>query len=136
MSLEKSLELTERFAAKIWRKYAKEDPIAQLSFNEYDYLKVVQTAREPIRLTDLAAELEVTKPSATNMVKRLERKGLVARVPCLTDARSKRVVLTALALESLSNEAQVYSVWAKRVSERLNHAEARQLEQLLMKAMR
>lgn len=136
MSLEQSLELTERFAAKIWRKYAKEDPIAQLSFNEYDYLKVVQTAREPIRLTDLAAELEVTKPSATNMVKRLERKGLVARVPCPTDARSKRVVLTALALESLSNEAQVYSVWAKRVSERLNHAEARQLEQLLMKAMR
>jgi len=46
------------------------------------------------------------------------------------------VVLTTLALESLSNEAQVYSVWAKWVSERLNHAEARQLEQLLMKAMR
>ncbi|QSA19761.1 MarR family transcriptional regulator, partial [Vibrio furnissii] len=41
----------ERFTSKVWRKYSKEDPIAQLSFNEYDYLKVIQGAQEAIRLT-------------------------------------------------------------------------------------
>ncbi len=56
MSLGIQLEKLERFTAKVWRKYSKEDPIAQLSFNEYDYLKVIQGAQEAIRLTDLAAE--------------------------------------------------------------------------------
>ncbi len=67
--LEKNLEKMERFAAKVWRKYGKEDPLAQLSFNEYDYLKVIQNSPQAIRLTDLAIALEVTKPSASNMIK-------------------------------------------------------------------
>ncbi|WP_394247745.1 MarR family winged helix-turn-helix transcriptional regulator [Vibrio profundi] len=134
--LTENLEKIERFAAKIWRVHSKEDPIGQLSFNEYDYLKVIQSAPEPIRLTDLAQEMEVTKPSATNMVKRLERKGLVERKVCIEDARSKRVALTAQATLGLKEESKVYGIMSKGIEKKLSKEEAFQLNQLLSKALK
>lgn len=135
MSLENSLEQLERFASKVWRKNSKEDPISQLSFNEYDYLKVVQLANEPIRLTDLAAEMEVTKPSASNMVTRLVRKGLVVRCDSPEDARVKRVMLTPLALEYMDYETKVYQILAQQVVKGLTETETGQLNALLEKAL-
>ncbi|PMH41190.1 MarR family transcriptional regulator [Vibrio sp. 10N.286.49.B3] len=134
MSLGFTLEKIERFAAKIWRTHCKDDPFSLLSFNEYDYLKVVQNAQPSIRLTDLASELQVTKPSATNMTKRLEKKGLVLRRPCMEDARSKRIELTAMAQEALKQESEVYMLMADVLKKKLNAEETKQLEALLAKA--
>lgn len=136
MSLDLNLEKLERFSAKVWRKYSKEDPIAQLSFNEYDYLKVIQGAKEAIRLTDLAAQMEVTKPSASSMVKRLESKGLLCRQRCREDARAHRFSLTDLARQSLHSEAKVYQHLAEQVSRYLSEEEAAFLDVLLTKALR
>ncbi|WP_070972359.1 MarR family winged helix-turn-helix transcriptional regulator [Vibrio sonorensis] len=136
MSLDTSLEMLERFSAKTWRKYANQDPISQLSFNEYDYLKVIQLAKEPLRLTDLADEMRVSKPSASNMVKRLEKKGLVTRVECSEDARSKRIKVTEHTLEVLEVEAIVYREIAQQVSRSLTVEESDILSALLAKALR
>lgn len=134
--LNENLEKIERFASKIWRTQSKEDPIGQLSFNEYDYLKVIEAAKEPIRLTDLAEEMLVTKPSATTMVQRLERKGLVERMPCPEDARSKLVVLTAKAETGLEEESKIYQVMANTLESQLTEQEAKQLNVLLSKALK
>ena len=134
--LNENLEKIERFASKIWRTQSKEDPIGQLSFNEYDYLKVIEAAKEPIRLTDLAEEMQVTKPSATTMVQRLERKGLVERRPSPEDARSKLVVLTAKAETGLEEESKIYQVMAKTLENQLTEQEIEQLNLLLNKALK
>ena len=134
--LNENLEKIERFASKIWRTQSKEDPIGQLSFNEYDYLKVIEAAKEPIRLTDLAEEMQVTKPSATTMVQRLERKGLVERRPSPEDARSKLVVLTAKAGTGLEEESKIYQVMAKTLENQLTEQEIEQLNLLLNKALK
>lgn len=134
--LNQNLEKIERFASKIWRTQSKEDPIGQLSFNEYDYLKVIEAAKEPIRLTDLAEEMQVTKPSATTMVQRLERKGLVERRPSPEDARSKLVVLTAKAETGLEEESKIYQVMANTLESQLTEDEAKQLNLLLSKALK
>ncbi|KWU00540.1 MarR family winged helix-turn-helix transcriptional regulator [Vibrio toranzoniae] len=134
--LNQNLEKIERFASKIWRTQANEDPICQLSYNEYDYLKVIQTSPEPIRLTDLATEMQVTKPSATTMVQRLERKGLVMRKASLEDARSKLVVLTNKAELSLEEESKIYQVMAQILESRLSEQESKQLNLLLDKALK
>ena len=136
MSLDVNLEKLERFSAKVWRQYSKEDPIAQLSFNEYDYLKVLQGGCEPMRLTDLATQMEVTKPSASAMIKRLERKGLVCRQRCSEDARAHRFSLTDAALLSLQSEAKVYQRLAHQISRHLSDEEAVFLDVLLSKALR
>lgn len=134
--LNENLEKIERFASKIWRTQSKEDPIGQLSFNEYDYLKVIEAAKEPIRLTDVAEEMQVTKPSATTMVQRLERKGLVERRPSPEDARSKLVVLTAKAETGLEEESKIYQVMAKTLENQLTEQEIEQLNLLLNKALK
>lgn len=134
--LNENLEKIERFASKIWRTQSKEDPIGQLSFNEYDYLKVIEAAKEPIRLTDLAEEMQVTKPSATTMVQRLERKGLVERLPSPEDARSKLVVLTAKAETGLEEESKIYQVMANTLESQLSEQEIKQLNLLLNKALK
>lgn len=134
--LNQNLEKIERFASKVWRTQVNEDPICQLSFNEYDYLKVIQASPEPIRLTDLAIEMQVTKPSATTMVQRLERKGLVERKASLEDARSKLVVLTHKAELGLEEESKIYQVMAQILESRLSEQESKQLNQLLDKALK
>ncbi|ENM5778438.1 MarR family transcriptional regulator [Vibrio mimicus] len=134
--LEINLEKMERFAAKVWRKYGKEDPLAQLSFNEYDYLKVIQSSPQAIRLTDLALALEVSKPSASNMLKKLERRGLVKRVQCEEDARSRLFELTEQAELYLASEARVYQILEQQVAQHLSPEEALMLDMLLGKALR
>lgn len=133
--LAKSLSNLERFSYKAWRVHAKEDPLCLLSFNEYDYLKVIQDCEGGIRITDLAEELRVTKPSASNMVVRLEKKGLVNRIACEDDARSKRVVLSESAMQNMSLETVVYKDMAAQMMSRLNEEEAKQLVLLLEKAL-
>ncbi|EGR0744986.1 MarR family transcriptional regulator [Vibrio parahaemolyticus] len=135
MALEESLIDLERFCAKDWRVYAKEDPLSHLSFNEFDYLRVIQVFPEGVRITDLADELQVTKPSASNMVVRLEKKGLVKRIACNEDARAKRVLLTEEVAEKMSLEQIVYKDISDQMMLKLNEQEAKQLQSLLNKAL-
>nr|WP_216604306.1 MULTISPECIES: MarR family transcriptional regulator [Vibrio] len=125
----------ERFCAKAWRVYAKEDPLSHLSFNEFDYLRVIQLHPEGVRITDLAEELQVTKPSASNMVVRLEKKGLVRRIACNEDARSKRVLLTEEVIAEMSLEQVVYKDISEQLMRKLDKQEAQQLKALLDKAL-
>ncbi|EGR0437582.1 MarR family transcriptional regulator [Vibrio parahaemolyticus] len=135
MALEESLIDLERFCARAWRVYAKEDPLSHLSFNEFDYLRVIQVFPEGVRITDLADELQVTKPSASNMVVRLEKKGLVKRIACNEDARTKRVLLTEDVAEKMSLEQIVYKDISDQMMLKLNEQEAKQLQSLLNKAL-
>ncbi|WP_085342672.1 MarR family winged helix-turn-helix transcriptional regulator [Vibrio sp. ArtGut-C1] len=135
MALEESLIDLERFCAKAWRVYAKEDPLSHLSFNEFDYLRVIQVYPEGVRITDLAEELQVTKPSASTMVVRLEKKGLVKRIACNEDARAKRVLLTKEVAEKMSLEQVVYKDISEQMMQQLNQQEAEQLQALLNKAL-
>ncbi|WP_045493342.1 MarR family winged helix-turn-helix transcriptional regulator [Vibrio hyugaensis] len=135
MALEKSLIDLERFCAKAWRVYAKEDPLSHLSFNEFDYLRVIQLYPEGVRITDLAEDLQVTKPSASNMVVRLEKKGLVQRIACTEDARSKRVLLTEEVIQEMSLKQVVYKDISEQLVRKLDKQEAQQLKALLDKAL-
>ncbi len=70
------------------------------------------------------------------MVKRLERKGLVKRLSCTEDARSKRVTLTEKSRLPLASEAEIYSVVADKLRIHLNEQEFALLDTLLTKALR
>ncbi|WED22439.1 MarR family transcriptional regulator [Vibrio sp. JC009] len=136
MSLKSVLFDFERFLSREWRAYSKEDPMAKLSFNEFDYLKVIQLSKEPIRITDLAKEMMVAKPSASNMIVRLEKKGLVQRTCCAEDARVKRVILTEKAKNDLSLEEKVNSIIAAKLEKRITAEEAEQIVAIFTKMMK
>lgn len=136
MTLENSLMELERFCSKAWRVHAKEDSLSNLSFNEYDYLRVIEEHAQGIRITDLAQEMKVSKPSASNMVDRLQKKGLVTRVSCSEDGRSKRVILTEQVIKDLSLEQVVYRRIAESISSKLTPTESSQLINLLEKSLK
>lgn len=137
MSLLTSLIELERFMSKEWRLLSKsDDPLALLSFNEFDYLKAIQFAKQPIRITDLAKEMLVAKPSASNMVVRLERKGLVKRILCPEDARAKRVVLTKKAENGLLLDDEVHEEIAKKLESKVTEEEIEQLAAIFKKMLK
>jgi DNA-binding MarR family transcriptional regulator len=51
-------------------------------------------AQGPVRLTALASSVEVSQPSMTQLIQRLERKGLVARLTDPDDRRAALVTVT------------------------------------------
>jgi len=62
-------------------------------------LRVLADAPEPVRLGALADRLAVEAPHVTRQVQRLERDGLVERVPDPDDGRAQRVRITAKGAE-------------------------------------
>ncbi|OAN11433.1 hypothetical protein A3K86_21050 [Photobacterium jeanii] len=134
MELKTSLEHIERYSAKLWRLHCKQhkDNII-LSFNEYDYLKVIQYAEKPLRLTDIAAQLEVSKPSASNMIVRLESRGLVSRKQSSEDARVSHITLTDKAVQLMQFDDVIYASFANEIEKVLTKKECQQLEGLLAK---
>jgi DNA-binding MarR family transcriptional regulator len=66
-----------------------------VSIVEFEVL--IRLARSPesqLRMTDLAAQTQLTTSGITRVVDRLERTGLVCRQACPTDRRSSFAVLT------------------------------------------
>lgn len=92
-----------------------------VTLNQYRAL-VVLASRSPIRMVDLARELSLSASSATRLVERLERKGLVTRAASATSRRS-----IDLRLEPAGEElvGQVMAERRRRFAELLSGVPAR-----------
>jgi DNA-binding MarR family transcriptional regulator len=67
-----------------------------VSIVEFEVLiRLARSPRHQLRMTDLAAQTQLTTSGITRVVDRLERTGLVCREACATDRRSSYAVLTA-----------------------------------------
>jgi len=70
---------------------------AEAGLSEVDFETLIRLARSPerrLRMTDLAGQTNLSTSGITRVVDRLERCGLVERVPCLTDRRTSYARLT------------------------------------------
>lgn len=48
---------------------------------------------------DIEKEMEISNPTVTGILNRLEHKGLIRRAACRSDARAKNIIVTEKALE-------------------------------------
>jgi MarR family transcriptional regulator, 2-MHQ and catechol-resistance regulon repressor len=87
-----------------------------VSIVEFEVL--IRLARSPqhqLRMTDLAAQTQLTTSGITRVVDRLERTGLVCRVACPTDRRSSYAVITetgqARMVEILPGHIELIEHW-------------------------
>jgi DNA-binding MarR family transcriptional regulator len=97
---------------------------------EGDVLFTLRRSGEPFRLqpSDLSAALLVSSGTLTNRLDRLERKGLIERVPHPTDRRSTEVALTekgfeladGIVAEHVENERRMLSGLDPKELERLD----------------
>ncbi|MEW9551873.1 MarR family winged helix-turn-helix transcriptional regulator [Nonomuraea sp. NPDC050783] len=75
------------------RMFIRLPAVQRLSFTTLSVLHTL-AGRGPKRLTELAAGEQVTQPAITQMVTKLERDGLVERLPDPSDRRAVLVRLT------------------------------------------
>jgi DNA-binding MarR family transcriptional regulator len=91
-------------------------------------------SRGSCTMGDLATELLCDASNVTQLVGRLEARGLVTREPDPDDGRARRVSITAAGRRQRRAIERVFTFPAERMG-RLSDAEQRQLHELLAKVM-
>jgi MarR family transcriptional regulator, 2-MHQ and catechol-resistance regulon repressor len=64
-------------------------------------LRLARSDRQQLRMTDLAAQTQLSTSGITRVIDRMERDGLVGRTACPTDRRSSYAVVSAAGLGKL-----------------------------------
>ncbi|MBY5992553.1 MarR family winged helix-turn-helix transcriptional regulator [Ferrimonas balearica] len=134
MRIDQSLMALERHITRRWREEGDPSGIS-LTYTEYDYLQTLEEAGTR-RLSDLAQVMGVSKPTASNMVKRLERKALVRRQGCAEDGRAVILSLTEQGQQLLAQDRRLYRQLVDELLAHLGEAERAQLAGLLARLVR
>jgi DNA-binding MarR family transcriptional regulator len=74
----------------------KASPEHDLTFPQWRALLIIGEAADGLRIGEIAARLGVTLPATGRLIRRLERRGLVALAPDAADRRATRARLTVL----------------------------------------
>lgn len=94
-ALNKMLTTTYRSICKVEELMLRRLSNNTLSISEMHMLESIgKHGRKGTMMTEIAQDLDITPPSATAMIKRLENKGYVSRIRSSEDARRVRVRLT------------------------------------------
>lgn len=136
MTLARSLEALHRHFLQVWMKSAGQ---VGLSYSEFEYLRAVDAQMQDPgdddshgqHLTEIVATMGVQKASASAMVIKLEKRGLVERVPCQFDARAQHILLTADGEKLLASGRMLYADIAKRLCANVGDEDLRTVERAL-----
>ena len=93
-ALNEMLTTTYRSICKVEEIMLRKLSDDALSLHEMHMLESIGKQREGATITDLALDLGIKPPSATAMVKRLERKGFITKNRCSEDGRRVLIQLT------------------------------------------
>lgn len=102
---------------------------------QYAILEHLDGRSTGVAVKDLAFQLGVSQPTATDSIAALERKGLIAKRPDPDDRRSVNVLLTAAGGDAL-RAGQVVVGFAGQATEALDPAEQEQLLATLVTMIR
>jgi DNA-binding MarR family transcriptional regulator len=120
-------------------KQAMEDTLAEfdLSWGEWQLLTSLRWAGPPHRRSpgDLARKLELSSGAMTNRLDRLERAGLVQRLPDPEDRRGVQVELTAEGLRIWQRSVGVQAEKEAIIAAALEPEEMEELNRLLRRIM-
>lgn len=83
-----------RTADVLKRRFAKLMEPHGISGQQYNVLRILRGAGEPMPTLDIAERMIEEAPGITRLLDRLERKGLVKRERCATDRRQVMVEIT------------------------------------------
>lgn len=81
---------------------------ADMTLDEYDVLHQLSRSDEPMRMSALAGQVLISRPTTTRVVDRLVARGFVERLRDEGDRRVVRVGLTAAGRSALRSAARVH----------------------------
>jgi MarR family 2-MHQ and catechol resistance regulon transcriptional repressor len=129
----RALEALVRAETRVTRRLAHDLERRGVSATGFSMLVVLQSAGGAIELRLLRQRLGLSKANATEVLRTLESRGLVTRIPSLRDGRALVIQITA-AGEALL--AEVFPDHARRVRDAfvaLDESEKRELTRLCRK---
>jgi DNA-binding MarR family transcriptional regulator len=104
-----------------------------LDIQIYDtLLRTYEAGDRGIRMTDLAETILFSKSGLTTLVDRLEKRGLLQRIPDPDDRRAIRITMTDQGIDTFLDAAKVHiASIQKHVTDRLTDEEAKVIAQAL-----
>ena len=126
-----------RLASLFQQAYVPEFEAAGLNAGDYGVLVALRRAGSPFRLTptELARQRMMTSGGMTPVIDRLERDGLVKRLPNPADRRGSLVELTRAGKRKIDVAMARHAAAEQRLVEHLEPGEREQLAGLLRKLL-
>ncbi|NYT18863.1 MAG: MarR family transcriptional regulator [Methanosarcinales archaeon] len=116
MPAELSFEKVDKYYQKILNKNEKLEKYADVSFNSLLYLREVRSLVNPT-ISELASAMDVKKPSASNMVKKLVDMGLLEVERSNSDKRVFRLTLSAEGNEVIELSRSADELFFEKIKE-------------------
>ena len=116
----KFARVLENIHRAVNRQWAVDGARLGLSHSEFEYLRAIKE-REAEKvcgddhgqhLADVVSAMGIKKASASAMIVKLEKRGLVERLPCRMDARAQHILLTEKGQEYLRVGEKIYEAAA------------------------
>ena len=130
--LEKVVEILSAIMTEMEERAFQDERFSELSMRQVLYLNTIIRLEHPT-FSDLAKELNVSKPSVTANVSSLIRKGYVQKVRDDEDLRSYHIILTQKGIDFDELHQNVHKLLAQQISSHLDQDETIQLTNLLDK---
>ena len=106
--------------------------ISEMSLRQLDYLKKFNSC-EGVTTSHLADDLDLSKPTVTEMVKKFVKMNLVYKESCPSDGRVYYVKLTEKGQNIVNLEMMTWAYMAKKLNEQLDEKDLDTLVQILEK---
>lgn len=135
MELEKIILRINQYTNYLYRQYSQSSEnkiLNNLSINEYYYLDAL-SRRTKASYSELADYLNYRKPSVTNMIDKLIKKGYVKKEQSSEDKRIYYLSLTDKGLMVIQIELEMYKNYIENVKEVLDDNEFDMYEAVLNK---
>jgi len=130
--LERVVEILSAIMTEMEERAFQDERFSELSMRQVLYLNTIIRLEHPT-FSDLAKELNVSKPSVTANVSSLIRKGYVQKVRDDEDLRTYHIILTQKGIDFDELHQNVHKLLAQQISSHLDQDETSQLTNLLYK---
>ena len=134
-SFDQIVAILTRTFAELETKALQESELANLSMKQIVYLDTIARMQSPT-FSDLAKQLDVSKPSVTVIVQKLAQKGYVQKVQSMEDKRTYHILMTEKGRALAAIHDNLHQKIAQHFTAVLDEAELHQLGRLLHKALK
>lgn len=134
LSLGKMIEILTHRIEEYERRIIEKSDLSNLSPRQLYYLDEIYHLKQPT-LTELAEKIDVSKPSATALVYKLERSGYIKKIRSLEDKRSFHILLTDKGEKLAALHDGIHYKFAEMIESNLSDDENQVLLDILKKVI-
>ncbi len=132
MSISQFFEKIDQYYQKNLKEYEFSDEYSDITYNVFLYLRKINSLGNPT-ISELAKAMEVSKPSASNMVSKIAEKGLLKTKASPKDGRICLLEITDKGKKVVEIENWADMRFFEKIQEILDEEELKVLERIFEK---